>query len=295
MDVPTLRQLEYAVAVADERHFGRAAASVAVSQPGLSSQLRELERRLGVVLFERASGRVRPTAAGAEVIGRARSILTAVGELTEVAASFVGTVSGELRIAAIPTVAPYWLPGLSRVARERWPEARQDIQELQTGALVEAIGGGDVDLGLLAVPVDTASLHVEEIAAEPFVLALPLGHPLAGSDPLPVGELAGLPMLLLPEGHCLRDHAHSVCEIAGRVDAREVHGASLATLGQMVAGGTGVTLLPAAAVGVEARPGTGLTTRPLAAPAPGRTIAMVWRRSDPRHALFAAAAAHLRP
>lgn len=287
MDRPTLRQLEYAVAVADHLHFGRAAEAVAVSQPGLSGQIHELERRLGVQLFERSSRQVRVTTAGAEVVGRARAVLRDVDELALAAAAHHGTLRGRLRVAAIPTMAPYLLPALTHALHDRWPDATLELTELRTVDLVVAVERGEIDLGLLATPVDTGALHVEVIGSEPFLLALPDDHDMAGTDEVPVSALRDLPVLLLEEGHCLREHALAACEIAGRVEHSEVRAASLATLAQMVASGVGVTLLPASAVPVDARPGTGLEAVPFEAPAPGRTISLTWRPTDPRARYYA--------
>lgn len=295
MERPTLRQLEYAVAVADHRHFGRAAEAANVTQPGLSGQIGQLERRLGVRLFERSGRQVALTSAGAEIVERARRLLRDADDLAVAASLHRGTVRGLLRVAAIPTMAPYLLPALTAVARQSWPEARLELQELQSEPMVAAVGGGAVDLGLLAVPYDTGPLHAEPVADEPFCLAVPDGHRLASADSLPLGVLTDLPVLLLPDGHCLRDHALDACEIAGRVEHSEVRAASLSTLAQMVVGGAGVTLLPAGAVAVEARPGSGIAARPFEPPAPGRGIALVWRPTDPRSELFAALAAELAP
>jgi LysR family hydrogen peroxide-inducible transcriptional activator len=294
MAVPTLRQLEYAVALADHGHFGRAAEASFISQPGLSGQIRELEERLGVELFERGSKAVTLTEAGADVVARARLILRDVDELTAAADAHRDTIAGRLRLAAIPTMAPYLLPRVVRMIRRIWPSAVLDLQEQQTAELVHEMENGDLDLGLLAVPYDTGSLHVEPLEDESFHVALPRGHELESTEPLPLEALRELPMLLLPEGHCLRDHALTACELAGRVEHSEVHGASLSTLTQMVAGGVGTTLLPTSAIPVEAREGNGISVRPLEQPAPGRTVALVWRTTDPRGNLYSTLADRLR-
>lgn len=295
MERPTLRQLEYAVAVADHRHFGRAAEAVNVTQPGLSGQIGQLERRLGVKIFERSGRQVALTSAGAEIVERARRLLRDADDLAVAASLHRGTVRGRLRVAAIPTMAPYLLPDLADAARQSWPEAYLELQELQSEPMVAAVTNGGIDLGLLAVPYDTGWLRVEPVADEPFHLALPDGHRLAGAEALPLSVLTDLAVLLLPDGHCLRDHALGACEMAGRVEHSEVRAASLSTLVQMVVGGAGVTLLPASAVTVEARPGSGIVTRPFEPPAPGRGIALAWRPTDPRSELFAALAAELAP
>lgn len=284
---PTLRQLEYAVLVAQHRHFGRAAEAALVSQPGLSGQIKELERRLGVELFERTPRGVLITDAGARVVELAKPILRQVEHLSLVAGEQDGAISGRLRVAAIPTMAPYLLPDLVKSILAESPGVQLDIQEMQTAVLVEAIEDGEVDLGLLATPFHTASLHMSTVTFEPFHLAVPIGHRLAESaEPVPLSLLGDLKVLLLPEGHCLRDHAMSACELAGRVEQSEVHATSLATLTQMVAAGIGVTLLPATALEVEARPGNGIAVRPFQAPQPGRQIALGWRSTDPRSQAF---------
>lgn len=287
MTEPTLRQLSYAVAVAEHEHFGRAAAAMHVSQPALSSQIRALESRLGVELFERSPRGVATTAAGREVVERSRSILRDVTDLQRAASSHADTIRGPLRVAAIPTTAPYYFPATVQVLNAHWPSAHLELVESQTDHMIDLLRSGDLDLGLLAIPYETPGLVVEPLTTERFHVALPAGHHLVGDDPLPVDALTDLRLLLLPEGHCLRGHAVDACEIAGRVEHSTVRAASLATLSQMVAAGIGITLLPAGAVPVEARAGTGIVTRPLALPSPGRTIALVWRDTDPRHEFFA--------
>lgn len=293
MNAVTLRQLEYAVALADELHFGRAADRCNVSQPGLSTQLRALEDRLGVVLFERSKRHVELTAAGRDVVARARQVLTDIQELSTVADAHAGDVVGSIDVAAIPTMAPYVFPSTVATLSKLWPQATLRLSEHRTNDMVAQIAEGKLDVGLLALPVDTAGLVVHPLVEESFVLALPADHPDAIEGPADPAILAELPMLLLEDGHCLRQHALSACSLAGNVEATEVSSAGLSTLTQMVAAGIGVTLLPKSALVVEARPGSGVVTRPLAGTNAGRTLALVWRPSDPRDALFAAAAERL--
>ena len=282
MERPTVRQLEYIVAVAEHGHFGRAAAAVGVSQPGLSSQIQAVEKRLGVTLFERTTRAVQPTEAGRAIAAWSRSILLSIDEMMLDATQHVGALVGRLRLGAIPTIAPYLLPAVLADARRLWPDARLEIVEAQSEDLVAAVESGDLDLGLLATPYDTGQLTVHPIGDEPFVLALPEEHELSGEPSVDVSVLSSLSVLLLSEGHCLRDHARSACEIAGSVEDSEVRDASLSTLCQMVASGIGVTLLPAGAVPVEARAGSGLATVPFRTPAPGRGLALISRQTDPR-------------
>lgn len=281
MDRPTIRQLEYIVAVAEHGHFGRAATASGVSQPGLSAQIRDVERRLGVTLFERTTRSVRLTPVGERVASAARAVLLGVDEIVLDARQDSG-LNGRLAIGVIPTMAPYLLPGVVSRLTARWPDVRLEIVERQSELLVDEIEQGQLDLGLLATPYDTRRLQVEGVGEEAFVLAVPDTHDLAGELSVPLDELSSLSVLLLSEGHCLRDHAKAACEIAGRVEHSEVRAASLSTLCQMVAADIGVTLLPVGAADVEARPGSGLACVPFEGQAPGRGVAFVWRPSDPR-------------
>ncbi len=284
---PTLRQLEFAVALAKHRHFGKTAEATHVSQPGLSGQIRELEDRLGIPLFERDRRQVRVTPAGEEVVARAQEILRAVDEMNLAASLFAGRVHGRMRLVAIPTMGPYLMPALTWAMKSRWPFVDLVLHEQRTAELLENVRLGEMDMGLIALPYETGELHVDVLGEESFVLATSEGHKLSGSTPAPLSILQDAPVLLLEEGHCLRDHALSVCGSLGGVAHREIHTASLSTLTQMVAAGAGVTLLPTSAVPVEARPGSGLVTRPLEGDSAGRTVALVWRRTDPRHPHFA--------
>lgn len=291
---PTLRQLEFAVSLAKHRHFGRAAERLHVSQPGLSGQIKELEERLGTALFERDRRQVRVTPAGEEVVARAQEILRQVDELNLSASLFAGRVHGRMRLVAIPTMGPYLMPAMTQAMKSRWPFVDLVLHEQRTAELLEDVRQGEMDMGLIALPYDTGELHVDVLGQESFVLATSEGHKLSGTMPAPLSVLQDAPMLLLEEGHCLREHALAVCQNLGSVAHREIHTASLSTLAQMVAAGTGVTLLPTSAVPVEARPGTGLVTRPLEGDGAGRTVALVWRRTDPRHKHFAEFAHGLR-
>jgi LysR family hydrogen peroxide-inducible transcriptional activator len=172
--------------------------------------------------------------------------------------------------------------------RRRHPRAEPILVEERTDRLVARVAGGALDIGLLAAPVPGGELEAHHLATDEFHLAMPEDHPLAGTGPLPTGVLAGLPMVLLEDGHCLRDQAIDVCASVGASLDGGIQGTSLSTLCQMVAAGLGVTLLPASAIDVEARPGSGLTTRPLRDPSPDRTVVLAWRPSDPRRDLYAA-------
>jgi LysR family hydrogen peroxide-inducible transcriptional activator len=279
MERPTLRQLEYMAAVAQHRTFGAAAEAVHVSQPAMSAQIAELEQRLGVLLFERDRHGARLTPEGAAVLVAARTVLDDVDRLIDVATTRAGDLVGPLYIGIIPTMAPYLLPTVVRETTRRYPDAEVHLVEARTSDLVASLEAGELDIGVLATPVPEIgpALVVAELAKDPFVLALPDGHPYAGRTRLPQRALASLPMLLLEEGHCLRSHAQAACSIIGASPLGSTQATSLPAACQMVAAGIGGTLLPASAIEVEARPGSGLTTRRLRRPEPYRQVSLAWR------------------
>jgi LysR family hydrogen peroxide-inducible transcriptional activator len=282
MATPTVQQLRYAVAVADERHFGRAAAVTHVSQPSLSAQVRELESRLGVTLFERTTRGVLLTPAGEELIARARRVLTEVDDLVAAAAHLAEPGVGALHLGVIPTVGPYVVPGLVARLRRELPDVELHLHEEQTERLLGQLVDGRIDAAILALPVDRPGLEERVLYTEPFVLAAPEGHRLVQRGSCGPEDLATEPLVLLEEGHCLRDQALDVCALAGRGGGTEIQGTSLGTVVQMVAAGLGVTLLPASAVPVEVKGGTAVAVSEFAAPVPSRTIGVVWRASSPR-------------
>jgi LysR family hydrogen peroxide-inducible transcriptional activator len=285
MTLPTLQQLRYAVAVADQQHFGRAAAQCFVSQPALSSQVRELEARLRVQLFERSQRGVLVTPAGAEVVERARRILRDVDELCEAAVGAGDSLAGPLRLGVIPTVAPYVLPAVLQAIAEAHPALELYLREDRTDALVAQLLVGELDLLLLALPLDRPGVTELALYDEPFRLAMPHDHPLAAQRRCSVADLAGERLVLLEDGHCLRDQALAVCASAraagGAAAGAEVQGTSLPTVVQMVGAGLGVTLLPEMTVEREARPIRHVVVRDLS-PAPTRTIGLAWRTSSSR-------------
>ena len=284
MSDPTVQQLRYAVAVADARHFGRAAQACFVSQPALSTQIRELETRLGVQLFERTTRGVLVTAAGGDVIDRARRILREVDDLCD-AAGGAGGDPGPLRLGVIPTIAPYALPPAIRRIAEAHPELQLYLREDRTHALVEQLQAGELDLLLLALPLDRPGIEELPLYEEPFLLAVPEAHPLARGRRCDVADLADERLVLLEEGHCLRDQALAVCEQAGNGGHAEVQGTSLPTVVQMVGAGLGVTLLPASTIDRDVRPGERIVVRDLH-PAPTRTIGLAWRSSSARAPVY---------
>jgi LysR family hydrogen peroxide-inducible transcriptional activator len=283
---PSLRQLEYLVAVADEGHIGRAAAACHVAQPSLSAQIKELERGLGTALVERVGRGIQLTSAGTDLADRARQILQDTDDLVDTARRSTSELRGRLRIAAIPTVAPYLLPRFVPLLRDRHPEVETHLRELQTPRLVPALARGEIDLGLMALPVEDDSLDHVTILEDPFMVALDPSHSFATADDVPVDHLVGEAVLLLEDGHCLRDQALEICSRVGAEENGDIQATSLATLCQMVAAGMGVTLLPRSARAVEAREGTGIVVRPFRDAAPSRKLVLTWRRRSPAAPLY---------
>ncbi len=282
----TLRQLQYAATVAERRHFRKAAEACAVSQPSLSAQLADLEASLGVRLFERDRRGVLVTAAGEELLARARRILLEADDLVDAALRARDPLAGTLRLGVIPTISPYLLPAVVPSLRKRFPRLDLLWTEDKTEVLRAALAEGRLDGALLALEADIGDVEREVIARDPFVLATPHKHPLgAPRRPVASRELDGVSFLLLDDGHCFRTQALAFCA-ATRAHELGFRATSLTTLAQMVASGAGVTLLPKLAVATEARRSR-LAVRRLAEPAPHRTIALVWRRGSPRRATLA--------
>jgi LysR family hydrogen peroxide-inducible transcriptional activator len=285
----TLRQLQYLVAVADARSFRRAAEACRVSQPSLSAQVAEAERALGVRAFERDRRRVLVTAAGEALLARARRVLLECDDLVDEARRGADPLAGTVRLGVIPTVGPYLLPRAAPALRKALPALQILWEEDKTSALVRRVAAGELDAAVLAREADLGDLVHVELARDPFVLAAPPEHPLArASGPVRPSVLEGERVLLLDDGHCLRDQALAVCS---RAHAEELgfRATSLSTLVQMVASGAGVTLLPRLAVETEA-PRAGLRARPFAEPSPGRTLVLAWRRGAAREVALRAAA-----
>ncbi|WP_433203717.1 hydrogen peroxide-inducible genes activator [Nocardia sp. CA-107356] len=278
---PTLSQLRAFVAIAEYRHFGTAAARLSVSQPTLSQALAALEHGLGLQLIERSTRRVLVTAAGMRLLPQAMATLEAADRF--VASATGDSLGGTLRMGIIPTVAPYVLPGLLPELRKVLPALIPQVIEDQTARLLEGLRTGVLDVALLALPTEAPGLVEIPLYTEEFVLVTPRGHELAGRTDIAPATLAALPLLLLDEGHCLRDQTLEFCRSAdahpGAVG--DTRAASLATVVQCVAGGLGVTLIPEMAVEAETSRGT-LETAHFAAPAPGRQLGLAFRASTAR-------------
>lgn len=288
----SLRDLEYVVAVADHRHFGKAAERCSVSQPSLSAQVRKLEELLGVTLFERTSRRVLVTPQGEAVIRQARTVLEEAQKLLAVARGTEGTLLGRLSVGAIQTLGPYLFPHLLPAMRRHLPDVPLVLSEGRTEGLLEELREGRLDAVLLSLPIDGEGLTCASLFFEPFVLAHPAGHRLEGLPTLALADLDPGELVLLEEGHCLRDQALAVCGATAR-GLR--HATGLETLRHMVAAGAGTTLMPLLATGDGATVGGLVAYRPFHGDdPPGRVIGLVWRAGDPRAPGFRALADRLR-
>jgi LysR family hydrogen peroxide-inducible transcriptional activator len=281
----TLRQLQYLTALAHERHFGRAADACAVSQPALSMQVRDLEREIGAELVERRPGEIALTETGREVAQRAERILAATRDLVD----FVRhreILAGPLKLGVIPTLAPYLLPKLLPHLQAAYPKLRLEVRETQTDTLLDELVAGELDCLLLALPVEHADVETLALFEDRFMLAAPAREPIP-HRPLNAEDVDQRRLILLEEGHCLRDQALAFCATKRRDAAAALGSTSLATVMQMVANGYGVTLLPEIAADVEARDKR-VALKRFAAPEPGRRIGLAWRKTSPRKKDFAA-------
>jgi LysR family hydrogen peroxide-inducible transcriptional activator len=277
-----LKDLRYLVAVADTRHFGRAAEKCFVSQPTLSAQLKKLEDYLGVQLIERQPKNVGLTEAGEQIVARARRMLEASEEVVTLARAHRDPLAGRLRVALLPTIGPYLLPRVSQPIRKNLSRLELRLYEYQTGPMLEKLEAGEIDLGILALPIDSEGLETRELYTEAFTVAVPDQHRLAKRESVKVNDLENETLLLLEDGHCLRDQALEVCSHVGTHEAQDFRATSLETLRQMVATGAGITLLPELAARGAYGHAKGVTIRPFARPAPVRHVGAVWRKTTAR-------------
>jgi LysR family transcriptional regulator, hydrogen peroxide-inducible genes activator len=281
----TLRQLRYLEALAETLHFGRAAEVCAVTQPALSMQIKELENELQVSLVERRKSGIELTEQGEEIVRRGRTILASARDLLDYAKHRERVLSGSLKLGAIPSIAPYLLPAALPELQRRFPEINLQLRETVTETLVRELVTGDLDLILIALPIDDAEVETVHLFDDKFVLATRATKDRCARTATPE-MLAGERLLLLEEGHCLRDQALSFCRMV-TPEARESFGASsLATIVQMVAHGYGITLLPEMAVASEVHRASGIGLLRFAAPEPKREIGLAWRKTSPRKADF---------
>lgn len=282
----TLRQLRYLASLARHRHFGRAAESCAITQPALSMQVRELEHEIGTALVERRSSEIALTETGLEVARRAEHILAATRDLVDFA-RHRDVLTGKLRLGIIPTVAPYVLPRILPPLQVRYPQLRLEVRETQTKALLDELVGGDLDAVMLALPATGADVEALPLFDDRFMLALPAADPRPANRRIAAADVDQHRLILLEEGHCLRDQALAFCRTASNDAPASLGATSLATVMQMVANGYGVTLLPEIAAGVELRDSRVKLLR-FVEPQPARTIGLAWRRTSSRKRDFAA-------
>jgi LysR family hydrogen peroxide-inducible transcriptional activator len=281
----TLKQLRYLSALSHHRHFGKAAKACAVTQPALSMQIQELEAELGVPLVERRPGDVTLTDIGEDVVHRAERVLAGTRDLADFARHRGRLLTGQLQLGVIPSIAPYVLPKILPVLQRRYPDLQVMLRETQTWALIEELTRGTLDVIMLALPADDAEIESIRLFDDPFLLAVPSTDNRSERERVDVDDIDMQRLLLLEEGHCLRDQALAFC----RSSRRDVSlgATSLATVMQMVANGYGITLLPRVAVDVELRDERVKLLR-FAEPEPGRTVGLAWRRTSPRKVDFAA-------
>jgi LysR family hydrogen peroxide-inducible transcriptional activator len=283
-----LRDLRYLVALADAKHFGKAAARCHVSQPTLSAQLKKLEEYLGVELIERQPRRVALTEIGEQIVAHARRVVTDSDELLSLARSQRDPLSGSLKLALIPTIGPYLLPLMARQLRKQLPKLKLMLYEYQTEPLLQALRAGDIDLGILALPVHADGVETRKLFEEDFMVALPKGHRLTEKTSVKLDDLAGDSLLLLEDGHCLRDQALEICSRGDIEEDQDYRATSLETLRQMVAAGMGITLLPKLSTSGPFGNDKSVVIRPFPKPAPTRAVGAVWRKSSKRNAAIKA-------
>jgi len=284
----TLRQLRYFLAIADSGHFGRAADLAGVTQPALSMQLRDLEAALGGALVERGPGGSTLTGLGREAASRAAAILAAIRDLEEIGRAAAAPLAGSLRLGVIPTIAPYVLPRLLVDAAEQYPALQLTVRETTTEQLIEELADGSLDAVLASVPLDRDDFVEAAAFADPFLLAAPAGSRHAAQSPALAELIHADELLLLEDGHCLRDQALSICR---RIDPRRLRSfgaTSLATVVQLVAAGQGVTLVPNLAVDAGLLADRRVALVRFAEPQPCRTVGLAWRRNSPRGRDFSA-------
>jgi len=277
MNLPTIRQLQYLVAVIELRHFGKAAERCFVTQSTLSAGIQELETLLGAKLLERTKRKVIPTPLGLELLGKSQQLLGLAAEMVEMARSDDQPLSGRLRLGVIPTIGPFLLPQVLPGIRDRFPALKLLLLEDQTARLLERLVTGELDVAILALPYDIGNLESKVFWEEDFWVALPEHHKLGSGGSIASKELPVDELLLLEEGHCLRDHALSACHMQKSQSTASFQGTSLYMLIQMVAGGQGVTFIPEMAVDSTLMKLSNILFRPLAEHGPHRQIGLVWR------------------
>jgi LysR family hydrogen peroxide-inducible transcriptional activator len=284
MHLPTLRQLEFLCAIADEGSFSRAAETCHVTQPTLSSAIKEIEALLGVQLVERETRGASLTRAGTEAVQRARTVLSDTADLVAAARQAGEPLSGPFRLGAIPTIAPYLLPAALSALRQHHPDLKLYLREDQTDRLLDGLRTRKLDAAIIALPWDASGIETMVLGDDEFLLVAPKGHRLESKATLSTSDIAEEDVLLLEDGHCLRDHALSVCRLPSKRKGTDVTATSLQTLVHMVAGGLGISLIPKLAVEAGVAAGADVALRAFDRPLIGRQIGIAWRTGSPRAA-----------
>ncbi|MEM7327988.1 MAG: hydrogen peroxide-inducible genes activator [Pseudomonadota bacterium] len=282
MHLPTLRQLEFLCAVADQGSFSKAAESCHVTQPTLSAAIKEVEGLLGVQLIEREARGASLTQAGEAAVERARLILSSAADLVSAARQAGAPLTGPFRLGAIPTIAPFLLPRTLKALRQAHPNLKLYLREDQTERLLDALKARTLDAALIALPWTASGIETMELGDDEFMLVAPSGHSLTEQGSLRSTDLVEEDVLLLEDGHCLRDHALSVCRLPSKRNGADVTATSLPTLVHMVAGGLGVSLLPKLAIDAGVTSGADVELRAFETPMIGRRIGIAWRTGSPR-------------
>lgn len=282
MHLPTLRQLEFLCAVADNGSFSKAAEACHVTQPTLSAAIKEVEGQLGVQLIEREARGASLTQAGEAAVERARSILSDTADLVSAAQQAGAPLTGAFRLGAIPTIAPFLLPKTLKALRAAHPSLKLYLREDQTDRLLEALRARKLDAALIALPWEASGVETMDLGEDEFLLVAPTGHDLTDRTDLKSTDLLDEDVLLLEDGHCLRDHALSICRLPSKRGGADVTATSLPTLVHMVAGGLGVSLLPKLAIDAGVTSGADVDLKAFETPLIGRRIGIAWRTGSPR-------------
>lgn len=280
--LPSLQQLRFLIAVADQRHFGRAAEAMSVTQSTLSAGIQELETRLGATLVERSRRGVILTSLGEEVVARARRLLADAEDLAVLAQGSREPMSQPLRLGVIPTIGPYLVPAIMQDLAARFPKLKLYLREEQTAPLLTQLADGKLDLVLMALPYAVDDFETMTLGSDPIYAVIPRDHPLATRKTVAADDLRDANLLLMEDGHCLRSHALEACHLTAPGNNEALQGTSLRTVVQMAAGGLGITLVPRMALAQEVPPGCNLIAKPLGDDAPPRGIALTWRRAAAR-------------
>lgn len=275
-----IRDLQYLIALAEHNHFGKAADACFVSQPTLSMQIKKLEETLGIILIEREKKNIHFTEAGKLIIEKARRILQECDDIKTIANNTKDPFSGDFNVGIIPTIAPYLLPNILDALKKKMPLLNLIVHEDKTNAILALLKSGALDAVIIALPVQTDNLTCKTLFVEPFYVALPHNHPLCTEKMISIKTLQPEHILLLSEGHCLREQALEACKLSHSAENTGFRAASLETVRQLVAANYGITLLPALSV----REKDSVTTRPISEPTPSRQIGILWRKSSARKA-----------